>query len=194
MTRAYRSPAPLSAARTLSPRLLKAYADWFRARGASHELTISLGVCPPRGFDFGADFVPQMRRVVREIAHHLDGVPKRKLALLTAEQSRFMSGFYEATDVTGARFPHWHGVIAIEDWEEPILRDLLVDVVGDDKSPEACPIPVAGSRRVINYPSARPNFHLQKLTRCDGFIAYANKKVGPGDIEHWGTADFLHQH
>lgn len=176
----------------MSRALVDGYVNHWQAHGASHALTISLGSHPSR-FDPEVEFIPQMRRIVREIAHRLRGVPKRQLLKLKADAAPFMAGFYEAKDAGGTLFPHWHGVIAISPEEEPRLRSLLVECVGKDRS-DLHYTPIQTTRPVITSPGAKPTFDLQTLRTPSEWIEYATKYVSIDNLTHWQTHDFLDPH
>lgn len=182
--------AKLAATRCSLPAdLIEGYAQFYADSGATHELTISLGIHPKR-FDPETEFIPQMRRLVREITHRLRGVPKRRLLSLGPVEAVWMAGFYEPTMAGGILFPHWHGVIGLSEGEEPTLRALLVECLGEDVSPGATG-PFDTCRPLITLPHAKPTFHLTRLATPERYIAYANKGVRGGDPVHWTTADFL---
>ncbi|MDO8911798.1 MAG: hypothetical protein Q8N10_17130 [Phenylobacterium sp.] len=173
----------------MTTELIEAYAQMYLDAGASHELTISLGVHPKK-FDPETEFLPQMRRVVREIAHMLRGIPKRRMLKLPLCDAPWMAGFYEATDAAGILFPHWHGVIALHDHEESRLRAILVNSVGKDMTPGAAPYGRT-TRPIITTLKAKPTFHLAPLESPDRWIAYSAKKVWDSNPVHWVTGDFL---
>jgi hypothetical protein len=175
----------------LSRGLIDGYADFYAANNATHALTISLGT-HPRSFSPEVDFLPQLKRIAREIAR-MRGVPKRKRSSLTHTDAVWMAGFYEATDASGMLFPHWHGVIALEPDEEPILRQLLCEFVGHDRSDRTSAYEPA-PRCIISTPGAKPSFDLQPLTTAPQYIRYASKSAYRTDLIHWTIADILPIH
>lgn len=193
MTPAYThaaSRAKIAATRcSLPPALVEAYAEFWVERGATHELTISLGVHPSR-FAPETEFIPQMRRIVREITQRLRGVPKRRLLNLTPDEAVWMAGFYEPTMAGNILFPHWHGVIGLHEGEEQVLRSLLVECVGEDKTPGQSG-PFYTPRPVVSTRGAKPTFHLQRLETPERYVAYATKGRRGNDPIHWTSADFL---
>jgi len=182
----------ISLARTSLPaELIEGYVDLWTSNGASHELTISLGI-HPRTFDPETQFLPQLRRVTREIARGLGRVSKRRSMELTPEEAVWMAGFYEPSNSDGVLFPHWHGVIALQPGDEPPLRHVLSDCLGDDAdNGRAGTSPL--TRPVISLPKAKPTFHLAPLVTPHRYIAYATKKVRHSNVIHWTTHDFLPQ-
>ncbi|MDP1617910.1 hypothetical protein [Phenylobacterium sp.] len=133
-----------------------------------------------------------MRRIAREITRRVRGVPKRQMLWLAPQDAVWMAGFYEPTMGDGCLFPHWHGVIALREGEESILRSLLVECVGEDKT-QGSVGPFETPRPVITTPKAKPTFHLTSLETPERYVAYANKTVRGRDPTHWTTADFLPQ-
>jgi hypothetical protein len=134
-----------------------------------------------------------MKRVVRAVTQRLRGVPKRRLLELTPDDAVFMAGFYEATDAASQLFPHWHGFIALNAGEEPLLRDVLSERGVKDNTPGHATASgvIASDRNLISTPQAKPSFDLRPLTTPKHFIRYANKKVSGGDSTHWTTNDFI---
>jgi hypothetical protein len=178
------------ARRGLDPRVIEGYVQLWQDNEVSHELTVGLGV-HPRKFVPEVQFLPQLRRIAREIAHRLRGVPKRKLLRLQPEDAVWMAGFYEAEDAAGLLFPHWHGVIALRAGEEDKLRELLVECVGEDMTPGASGLLGGSHRPVITTPKAKPTFHLRSLSSPERWIAYANKQVRYAEPTHWTINDIL---
>lgn len=184
-----RTRSHLAGRSALSSNLVDAYVDLWRDHGASHELTISLGI-HPKTFRPEEEFIPQLKRIAREIARRLRAVPKRQALKLRPEDAVWMAGFYEDTDAAGLLFPHWHGVISLSPGDEPLLRELLVECVGEDATPGSSCIGVT-DRPVITTPRAKPTFDLRPLTSPARFIAYANKKVRFDEPTHWTIHDIL---
>ncbi len=184
--RAY--PAYITA-RTYREKVIEGYADLFKQNGATHALTIALGL-HPRRFDPETEFLPQLRRIAREITHQLREVPKRKLLKLRPEDAVFMAGFYEPRNGAGELYPHFHGVISLRKGEERLLRSVLTETVGADSS-VAGSLLVPPSRPVISTPRAKPSFDLQPLTEDSRYIRYATKQVPGSDFTHWTIGDIL---
>lgn len=179
--------------RSFSSRLANAYGHLWSDLGITHQLTISLGVSP-RAFSPEEELMPILRKLVREGATKLRGLPKRRALLLTHNdpQALGMAGFYEATKRSGESFPHWHGGVALHPGEELGLRQLLWQCIGEDaQDPLERWEPSKTTRPLITIRGAKPTFHLTPLVTSARFASYANKKTPISNIVHWTTADIL---
>jgi hypothetical protein len=179
-------------ARPLEPRLVRAYADFWADHGISHQLTLSLGFHPGRYQP--EEFLAVMKRLVRETARRVRGIPKRKAERLTIDHPRapFFAGFYEGTDRAGLLYPHWHGGIALRPGEEPTFRAMLWECFGEDAKDPLQPFePSRTTRPLVTERRANPTFDLTKLTTTERYIRYSTKHVGADNLIHWTTADFL---
>lgn len=170
-------------------RLADAYAELYKEHKATHALTIALGVHPVR-FDPETELLPQLRRIAREIAQRLRGVPKRQLMRLRPEDAVWMAGFYEPRNGAGELYPHFHGVISLRNNEESALRGVLTDTVGADSAFRGAVL-VPPTRRVVSTPGAKPSFDLQPLSGTSGYIRYATKQARGLDVTHWTINDIL---
>jgi len=179
--------------RSFCPRLARGYADLWSALGISHELTISLGV-NPRSFSPEEELKPILRNLVRACSRKMRSLPKRQaLSLCYADPRALMvAGFYEPTKRSGELFPHWHGGVALQPGEEPLLREILWERIGEDaQNPLALIEPCRTTRPLIKVRNAMPTFHLAPITTMERWIRYANKKTSIDEIVHWTTADLL---
>lgn len=180
-------------ARSLSPNLIREYANWWAKLGLTHALTISLG-SSPRAAHPEEQFFPLLRGTVRSFAQHVRGFPKRKVRTLRScdPHALTLAGFYEPTKRSGELFPHWHGGVALFPGEEPRFRELLWDRIGEDADDPLKPgQPSRTHHPLITSPSASPTFHLVPLRATSSWIQYANKHCSRDDIVHWTTADVL---
>jgi len=177
----------------LCPRIAEGYADFWSQLGVTHELTISLGISP-RTFTPEVQLKPILRNFIRVGARRLRGATKRQACSLAHDDPKalIMAGFYEPTKRSGEPFPHWHGAIALKPGEEPNLRNLLWEHIGEDAED---PLPAVLLPRtikpLINIHGAKPTFHLAPIHTTARFIRYANKNTNPNAVIHWTTADIL---
>lgn len=179
-------------ARRLEPRLACAYTDFWADYGISHQLTLSLGYHPVRYEP--ETFLPVLKRLVRETARKVRGVPKRKAARLTIDNPDvpFFAGFYEGNDRAGLVYPHWHGGIALRPGEEPLFRDMLWECFGADAKDPLKPFePPRTTRPLVTERRAKPTFDLTALTTSERYIRYSTKHVDANSLIHWTTADIL---
>lgn len=179
-------------ARPLEPRLVRAYADFWADHGISHQLTLSLGYHPGRYQP--ETFLPVLKRLVRETARKVRGVPKRKAERLTIDHPDvpFLAGFYEGKDRAGLVYPHWHGGIALRPGEEPLFRHMLWECFGEDAKDPLMPFePTRTTRPLVTERRANPTFDLTAMTTSERFIRYSNKHVDADSLIHWTTADIL---
>lgn len=179
--------------RSFCPRLAGAYADLWTDLGITHQLTISLGISP-RSFSPEEELMPILKRLVREGATKLRGLPKRRALSLTHTDPRALgiAGFYEATKRSGESFPHWHGGVALHPGEERGLRQLLRQCIGEDAEAPLEPWELSNTTRpLITIRGAKPTFHLSPITTSARYASYANKKTSIDNIVHWTTADIL---
>ncbi|MFN3559260.1 MAG: hypothetical protein ACK4UQ_08220 [Brevundimonas sp.] len=177
----------------LAPRVADGYAQFWSQLGITHELTISLGISP-RAFSPEVQLKPILRNLIRVGARRLRGASKRQACDLvhTDPKALLMAGFYEATKRSGEPFPHWHGGIALQPGEEPILRELLWEHIGEDAED---PLPAfqlsRTTRPLVKIHAAQPTFHLTRLQTKSRYISYANKNTHADNVTHWTTADIL---
>lgn len=189
---------PVLARRGLRPSLKEGYAELYESRGATHELTISLGLHPAT-FDPEREFKPLLKVVCRELTQRLRSIPKRQRRSLTPDDAVFMAGFYEAHDRFGLLFPHWHGVLALQPGEDTHAREVLAARIGVDETTDilARRNERDGDRTILTARSPtgplrlKPSFHLQALTGSVGWVGYATKQVRGEDPTFWTTHDFL---
>lgn len=176
----------------LSPALVDAYAECWADNGINYALTLSLGFYPSK---FEAEqFLPILRRLIREAACKLRLLPKRKALTLTPQDDRalFMAGFYEPTDRAGLLYPHWHGGVALAPREDLGLRSLLIECFGEDADRALGPLMTSETHRpLVTDRRAKPSFHLAPMTTPDRLIRYANKHTKIDDLIHWTTYDAL---
>ena len=106
-----------------------------------------------------------------------------------------MAGFYEAKTSSGMLFPHFHGVVALGPFDEWLVRDRLVECLGEDRTISGhFDLAEPTSRSCIRMKGAKPSFSLKSLTDAEGlrrYIRYANKQVIGRDPIHWTTNDIL---
>ena len=177
-------------------RLADSFHEWAVERGATHAITLTLGCYPERSFDPDVSFRPQLRKLLKAIAHDAHGVPKRLLPRLRWDRQPFMAGFYEPTTKTGVPYPHFHGVISVAAGEEPLMRGVLRTRWGTDDAPHE-PAYVVGmeasrpraARSVVRHPAWRPTFALRPL-RSAGWASYSLKKPSASD-RLWTSAELL---
>jgi hypothetical protein len=175
------------------PAIASEYAKWWSDMGINHELTISLGISPTR-FSPEERLMPILKNLVREGAKKLRGLSKRQAPRLQYNdpEALMLAGFYEATKRSGEPFPHWHGGVALRPGEEPLLRQLLWDCIGEDADDPLKPFePSRTSRPLITGPGMKPTFHLAQLRTPERYVRYSTKKTHTDDIIHWTTADLL---
>ena len=177
--------------------------DWARESGATHTLTVTLGVWPSRTFDPEASFRPELKKLFRAITHEVRGVPKRHLHAVKAHEVPWFAGMVERTTRSGADFPHIHGYIALDRDEEPLMRGVLRTRWGKDEDSHLpahvydawglsvdAPSESLARRAVFKRPGCEPSFCLRPLSG-PGWSSYAAKKAEVRSALLWTTSEIL---
>lgn len=174
-------------------RLAGAWHQWARENNAHWCLTLSLGTSPTGSFDAEASLRPHLTRLLRNVAHECFDVPRRQLEKLTPETAPWFTCIYEATDRHGRLSPHVHGIIALRDEPEALLRGILRDRWGWDENADAdaytirdwikvdAPSRDFAPRAVIKRAGYRPSFDLRPMND-EGWTRYCLKKLDPKNV------------
>lgn len=184
-------------------RLISDLEDWRIRHDARWSLNLSLGVSPLGRFDPDASFKPHLRKLMRQLACEVFGVPRRQVHRLTSDTAPFFAGLYESHDRFGRPWPHMHGAIALGGHSEALLRGVLRDRWGEDGDPSKpaviaqdhvavpCPSREIAPRSVVNRPDYRPSFSLKPIFSANWLGGYASKLSRVQDVSVWTTPEIM---
>ena len=184
-------------------RLIRGLEDWRIQHNARWALTLSLGVSPHGHFDPDASLKPHLRKLLKQLASEVFGVPRRQVKHLTPATAPFFAGLYESHDKFGRPWPHIHGAIALGGHSEALLRGVLRDRWGKDESPEKaaviasegiavpCPSRDLAPRGVVRRPDYRPSFALKPIFSANWIGGYASKLSSVQNVSVWTAPEIM---
>jgi len=185
------------------PRLISELEDWRIMHNARWALTLSLGVSPVGRFDPDASLKPHLRKLLKQLASEVFGVPRRQVKHLTPATAPFFAGLYESHDRFGRPWPHVHGAIALGGHSEALLRGVLRDRWGKDENPEKaaviasegvavpCPSRDLAPRAVVSRPDYRPSFALKPIFSANWIGGYASKLSSVQNVSVWTAPEIM---
>ena len=184
-------------------RLIEQLEEWRHRHKATWALTLALGVSPEGRFDPEASLKPHLRKLLKQLACEVFGVPRRQVRHLTAETAPFFAGIYESHSRFGRPWPHIHGCIALNGQREALLRGVLRDRWGSDEHPDkpavisqdwvAVPMPSRdiAPRSVVNRPGYRPSFSLSPIYDANFLGGYSAKLTSVRNVSVWTAPEIM---
>lgn len=184
-------------------RLIEQTEEWRERHNAQWALTLSLGVSPMGGFDPDASFKPHLRKLLKQIASEVFGVPRRQVRHITPATAPFFAGVYESHDRFGRLWPHIHGAIALGGHSEALLRGVLRDRWGTDESPDkpaqiavdhlavAMPSHDFAPRGVVSRRDYRPSFDLKPIRDANWLGGYSTKSTSVRNVSVWTAPEIM---
>lgn len=184
-------------------RLIRELEEWRQSHKAQWALSLALGVSPLGHFDPETSLKPHLRKLIKQLASEVFGVPRRQVRHLTAATAPFFAGVYESHDRFGRPWPHIHGCIALGGHSEAFLRGVLRDRWGADEHPDrpgvissdwaAVPSPSRdlAPRSVVNRPGYRPSFSLTPIFNDNFLGGYATKLTSVRNASVWTSPEIL---
>jgi hypothetical protein len=184
-------------------RLVGQLEEWRQHHGAQWALTLALGVSPTGHFDPEAALKPHLRKLLKQLACEVFGVPRRQLGRLNHDTAPFFVGVYESHDRFERPWPHIHGCIALRGQSEALLRGVLRDrwgmdqhpakpaIIGRDKVAVAVPSREVAPRAAIARPGYRPSFSLTPIRTDNWLGGYSTKMTNVRNVSVWTAPEIL---